>query len=182
MAQGTQVGSLVREDPTLSWSNSGQAPQLLNLCPRACVPQEKPPQREAHAPQKQAALLTTIEDPAQPKMVNQSKNFFADPNKLIFAGEMTGRLFVLGQELKQKNYPPTSSLTTTVAGLGVRHSPNNLPESPDLPSESSKPISKMDLHSREAVLKAQCTLLALEYAVTYPWDAESSLPPRKTLL
>ena len=115
-------------------------------------------------------------------MVNQSKNFFADPNKLIFAGEMTGRLFVLGQELKQKNYPPTSSLTTTVAGLGVRHSPKNLPESPDLPSESSKPISKMDLHSREAARKAQRTLLAPEYTATYPWDAESSLPPRKTLL
>lgn len=101
-------------------------------------------------------------------MVNQSKNFFADPNKLIFAGEMTGSLFVLGQELKQKNYPPTSSLTTTVAGLGVRHSPKNLPESADLPSESSRPISEMDLHSRGAALKAQRTLLAPEYAVPTP--------------
>ena len=29
----------------------------------------------------------------------------------------------------------------------------------------------MVLHSREAALNAQCSLLALEYAVTYPWDA-----------
>lgn len=46
--------------------------------------------------------------------------FFVDPDNPIFARKITGSLFVLGQELKQKNYPPTPSLTSTVAGAGCQ--------------------------------------------------------------
>lgn len=45
-------------------------------------------------------------------------NSLLTPNKLIFAGVITGSLFVLGQELKYKNYPLTSYLTNSVAGGG----------------------------------------------------------------
>ena len=41
--------------------------QLLKpMCPRACAPQEKPLQGEAHAPQLEKSLCSN-EDPAQPK-------------------------------------------------------------------------------------------------------------------
>jgi hypothetical protein len=56
---------------------------------------------------------------SQNQLINQ-KNCLLILNKLIFTGEITGSLFVLGQELKQKNYPPTPSLTSTVAGAGCQ--------------------------------------------------------------
>ena len=70
-------------------SNQAHAPQLSSLCsraqktqrlkpegPRVCAPQEKPLQREAHAPQLESSPcspqlekgLCGIEDPAQPKL------------------------------------------------------------------------------------------------------------------
>ena len=54
--QGIRVRSLVLEDPTCRAEQLSPAPQLLSLRSRAHPPragapqQEKPPQREAHAP------------------------------------------------------------------------------------------------------------------------------------
>ena len=74
--QGTWVRALVREDPTCQGTTKPCAPQLLSLCSRAPKPQllspcvtttearasrahapqqEKPPQWEAHAPQRRVA-------------------------------------------------------------------------------------------------------------------------------
>ena len=62
--QETQVQSLIQEDPSCLRATKPSAPQLLSLYsgaqelqllkaenPRACAPQEKPPQWEALAPQ-----------------------------------------------------------------------------------------------------------------------------------
>ena len=90
--QETWVRSLVWYDPTCLgvtkpvchdfWAHTLQ---LLSLCPRACVPQEKPPQWEALAPQLESNPCSpqlekspcSSEDPVQPKInKNYKKGFF----------------------------------------------------------------------------------------------------------
>ena len=58
-----------------SWKNQAHVLQLLKPeCPRSCsLPQEKPLQREAHAPKLEKSLGSN-KDPAQP--LNKQKNFF----------------------------------------------------------------------------------------------------------
>ena len=85
--QGTRVRALVREDPTCHGATKpvhhnyractrARESQLLSphattteaRVPRACAPQQKkPPQWEAHAPQRRVDPACCNEDPTQPK-------------------------------------------------------------------------------------------------------------------